>query len=104
MGDHVRSVHVNITFRNTGSTEPLKEYATEKLTNCIKKFAHQDTEAHLVLSVEKNRQIAEVSFHMDGADFAGKEESSDLYVSIDSLTSSLGKQLRKHKERLTKHH
>jgi putative sigma-54 modulation protein len=104
MGESNSSVHLNITFRNTESTEPLKEYATEKIAGCVRKFAHQDTEAHLVLSVEKKRHIAEVTFHMDGADFVGKEESSDLYASIDSLVNSLSQQLRKHKERITSHH
>jgi len=104
MTENHKAVHVSLTFRNTEATEPLKTYVSEKFTHCIKKFAHQDTEAHVVLTVEKNRHIAEISFHMDGADFKGKEESADLYASIDALVGSLTQQLRKHKERLTSHH
>lgn len=101
---NTRSVSVNITFRNTQGTDPLKAHVTEKLSNVIKKFVHHDTEAHAVLTVEKNRQIAEVSFQADGHSFACKEESSDLYASIDMLAKSIGSQLRKHKEKLTNHH
>lgn len=97
-------VNINITFKNTDSTDAIKSYTTEKVANCLKKFVHQNTEAHVVLKVERNRHIAEVSLHSDGHDFACKESSEDLYASIDALVAALAHQLRKHKERLTKHH
>lgn len=99
-----RLINVSITFLHTDPTDPLKTYATEKVTNCVQKFVHQDTEAHVVLKVEKNRHIAEVAIHCDGADFSVKEECGDLYASIDKMVDVLASQLRKHKEKLTKHH
>ena len=97
-------IKVNITFRNTDSTEALKTYASDKITHCLKKYVHHDTEAHVVLKVEKNRQMAEVTFRTDGADFIAKEETSDLYTAIDLLIDSLTHQLRKHKDKITTHH
>ena len=97
-------VRVNITFRNTEATEPLKNYATEKITHCLKKFVHHDTEAHMVLKVEKNRHIAEVTFNTDGGNFHNSEESNNLYASIDALAHAVSNQLRRHKEKITKHH
>jgi putative sigma-54 modulation protein len=99
-----RVVNLHINFRNTDPTEALKTYATEKITNCLKKFIHNDVEAHLVLLIEKNRHQAEISFNVDGASFSCKEESDDLYVSIDQLITALSNQLRKHKEKRTSHH
>lgn len=104
MADNSKIVKVNITFRNTDATDALKSYATDKLSHCLHKFVHQNTEAHVVLKVEKNSQIAEVTFHADGADFHAKETSGDLYASIDALVDTLTQQLRKNKEKLTKHH
>lgn len=98
------NINIHITFRNTQATEAIKKHAEDKLEHCLQKFVHHDTEAHVVLSVEKNRQIAEINFRRDGADFHCKEESGDLYGSIDMLCDSLSKQLRKHKERITSHH
>ena len=97
-------VKINITFRNTEPTDALTKYAEEKIGRCLSKFAHSDTEAHVVLRVEKNRQIAEVSFRTDRTDISGSEESSDLYSAIDLLVDSLTQQLRKYKERLVDHH
>ena len=103
MADDAKLINVNITFRNTASTDALKQYAVEKLTNCLRKFVHQDTDVTFVLSVEKNRQIAEATFYTDGSPFNVKHESGDLYASIDGLCDSLTQQLRKNKEKLTDH-
>jgi putative sigma-54 modulation protein len=104
MSDAKKAVHVNIAFLNLDSSEALKQYATDKVSNCVRKFAHQDTEAHVVLKVEKTRQIAELSMHLYGHDFVVKEESQNLYASIDMLADSLTTQLRKQKEKVTSHH
>ena len=103
-GNKNAAVRVTVAFRNIESTDALREYVTDKLTNLLKKFIHQDTEAHVTLKVEKLQQIAEVSFHCDGADFHGKEQSESLYAAIDALVDSLSQQLRKHKERMVSHH
>jgi putative sigma-54 modulation protein len=97
-------VQVNITFRNTEATDALRKYASEKIAHCLQKFVHHDTEAHLVLRVEKNRQIAEITVHVDGAAINAKEEGDKLYTAIDNLVDTLQQQLRKNKERITDHH
>lgn len=99
----MRLVTLNLTFKQTEGTEPIRTYAEEKIVPTIKKFIHHDTEAHMVLKVEKTRHLAEISFHVDGHDFACHAESSDMYTSIDKLSSTLAEQLRRHKEKLTKH-
>ena len=104
MTDTTKIVRTNITFRNLEATDALRTYASDKITNCLKKFVHQNTEAHIVLKVEKKSQIAEVSFRADGTDFAAKEDRDDLYAAIDALVDTVMQQLRKHKERLTSHH
>lgn len=97
-------INVSITFRNLDAIDSLKNYATEKLKHCLSKFVHNDTEAHVTLKVEKNRQIAEATFHSGGADFHASEESDNMYASIDRLNDALAEQLRRHKDRVTSHH
>ncbi|MDZ4785228.1 MAG: ribosome-associated translation inhibitor RaiA [bacterium] len=93
-----------MTFRNTEGTESIKNFVTEKVTHTLQKFVHHDTDVHVVLTVEKNCQIAEISFNTDGNYFVSKEETKDLYTSIDSAINTLSGQLRKHKEKLTNKH
>ena len=97
-------VNVNIAFRNIEPTEPLKECANDKISHCLQKYVHHDTEAHIVLKVEKTRQIAELSFRTDGADFIATEESTDMYATIDKLVDNISRQLSKHKSKMTSHH
>ena len=97
-------VQVNITFRNLDATDALRTYGTEKVTHCLQKFIHEDTEAHLVMRVEKTRQIADITLHVDGSTINASEESDSLYAAIDALVDNLTQQLRKKKEKLTKHH
>lgn len=104
MTDQQRIVNVNITFKNTDATDALKNYATDKITGCLHKFLHQDTEVYVVLRVEKKRQIAEITLNCFGTNIKNSEESDDLYKSIDLLVDSLTNQLRRQKERLTKRH
>lgn len=104
MTNNPKNVAVNITFRNTEATDALKQYASEKVTHTLQKFAHQDTQAHVVLSVERDRHIAEVSFNTNGNFFTSKEETPDLYSSIDAVMNALSQQLRKHKEKMKSHH
>lgn len=101
---HNHIVNLNLTFRNTEATDPLKTYAEEKIVGCVRKFVHQDVEVHSVLRVEKNHQIAEASFNADGVSFHAKEESADLYSAIDALVDSLTQQLRKNKDKVTSKH
>jgi putative sigma-54 modulation protein len=98
------SVRCSVSFKHLDATESLKSYITEKLEVNLKKFVHHDVDVHAILAVEKNRQIAEAKFHVDGADFFSKEERDDLYVAIDAVVANLVQQLRKHRERLKSHH
>ena len=104
MSDQPRIISTNVTFRNMEGSDALKHYVTEKVSHCLRKFARQDLEVNIVLSVEKIRQIAEVTFNHDGNMINNSEESDDMYKSIDNLVDSLTNQLRKHKEKATKRH
>lgn len=97
-------LQLNISFKNIDATEPIKKYASEKLSHAIGKFLHQNAEGHLVLKVEKARQLAELNLHANGAHFNASEESEDLYKTLDNLADAIAAQLRKHKEKLTNHH
>ncbi len=97
-------IQIQVTFKNIEATDAIKSYAAEKISHCLEKFVRQETDVHIVLLVEKTRHIAEVSFRTDGSNFNAREESADMYSSIDALVDNLGKQLRKHKEKLTSHH
>jgi putative sigma-54 modulation protein len=74
-------MQVSVTFRKIDASDTLRNYAEEKL-NRIKKYVEDPIEAHVVLSVEKFRHIAEVSINANGLRINGQEETGDLYSAI----------------------
>ena len=104
MTNNQSDLSVTVTFRGMDPSDPIRTYAEDKLSKPLLKFIHQDTNAHVVLKVEKHRHVAEVAFHWRGKEVSAKVESEDMYKAIDLLEDSIGQQLRKLKEKLTEHH
>jgi putative sigma-54 modulation protein len=91
-------MQINITAKHLKLTDAIDSYVKQKISKAGKFFDGDAVRAHVILSVEKNRQITEVTFYIEGKAFRTKEESEDLYSSIDLTIDKLSKQLRKQKE------
>jgi len=91
-------MQINITARHLKLTSSIDSYVRKKIAKSAKFFDGDDVWAHVILSVEKSRQITEVNFHVGKLTFRAKEQSPDLYASIDITMDKLEKQLRKQKE------
>jgi putative sigma-54 modulation protein len=91
-------MQINITARHLKLTAAIDSYVRKKISKSEKFFTGDAVRAHIILSVEKSRQITEIIFHVGKSSFRAKEQSSDLYASIDLAADKLEKQLRKQKE------
>lgn len=60
---------------------------------------NHDTDAQIVLLVEKRDHVAEVIVHSKGHDVTAKATTGDLYSAIDKVVDTIDGQLRKQKER-----
>ncbi len=63
----------------------------------LEKFFTEDTEVHVTLSVEKDRQKIEVTIPVKGNIIRSEQVSSDMYVSIDLVEEIIERQLKKNK-------
>ena len=95
-------MQVSITGHHLAMTDPLKNYVKEKLHRVERHFDNI-SQAHVVLSVEKMRQIAEAKLHVQGGEVFANSESEDMYAAIDGLIDKLDRQVIKHKEKKAKH-
>lgn len=91
-------MQINVTFRQIEPSEALKYYAEEKISR-IKKYLEEPIEAHVVLKVEKFRHIAEVSILANGMRINAKEETEDMYSTIDLVADTIEGQVRKGKDK-----
>lgn len=88
-----------ITGRNIEVTEGLKAAVQEKIGK-LEKYFTQDTEVHVTLSVEKDRQKIEVTIPVKGTIIRSEQVSSDMYVSIDLVEEIIERQLKKYKNKI----
>ncbi len=96
-------MQLNLTGHHIDLTDALRAYAEEKLGK-LERFFDKVGNVHVVLSVEKNRQKAEATMHVNGADLFANAEDENMYAAIDALSDKLHRQLKKHKEKTTSHH
>jgi putative sigma-54 modulation protein len=95
-------MNINITGHHVEVTPALRDYVTGKVDRVIRHF-DQVTSVHVVLSVEKLRQKAEITLHVKGKDIYADADDADLYAAIDALADKLDRQVLKHKEKASNH-
>ena len=88
-----------ITGRNIDVTEGLRTAVEEKIGK-LERYFTKDTEIHVTLSVEKERQKIEVTIPVKGNIIRSEQTSTDMYVSIDLVEEVIERQLRKYKNKL----
>ena len=89
---------ITVTFRHVEPAESLKEYAEEKLSK-IDKYFDYPTEAHIVLSAEKFRRIADISLNVNGAVIKAEEETEDMYSAIDQVMDKIEVQVKRYRDK-----
>ena len=88
-----------ITGRNIDVTPGVKSAVEDKIGK-LEKYFTPDTEVHVTLSVEKDRQKIEVTIPVKGTVIRSEQISSDMYVSIDLVEEIIERQLKKYKNKL----
>lgn len=88
-----------IIGRKIDITEGLKSAVQEKLGK-LERYFTPETEIHVTLSVEKDRQKIEVTIPVKGNIIRSEQVSSDMYVSIDLVEEVIERQLRKYKTKI----
>jgi len=91
-------VNISVTFRHMEASQPLRNYAVEKLGK-LRKILDRPLEAHVMLSVEKFRHIAEVFVIGQGITIKAFESTDDLYSAIDLVCDKVERQLKKYREK-----
>ena len=96
-------MQVNVTGQHLEITDSLRDYITTKLAK-LERHIDTVTHIHAILSVEKQRQKAEATIHINGANLFAAAEDENMYTAIDALIDKLDRQVKKHKEKRSDHH
>lgn len=88
-----------IVGKNIEVTPGLRSAIEEKIGK-LERYFNPETEAHVTLSVEKERQKIEVTIPVKGSIIRSEQVSNDMYVSIDLVEEIIERQLKKYKNKL----
>ncbi len=91
-------MNINIRGENLEVTGALREYVEKKLSR-LERYLDipPESDAHVTLRVQKDRQNVEVTIPLRGAVLRAEEKNPDMYASIDLVVDKLEGQIRKHK-------
>ncbi|MGN0243821.1 MAG: ribosome hibernation-promoting factor, HPF/YfiA family [Lachnospiraceae bacterium] len=92
-----------ISGKNIEITEGIRNTIYSKMDK-LERYFTPDTEVHVTLSVEKERQKVEVTIPMKGSIIRAEEVSPDMYASIDMILDVIERQLRKYKNKIVQKH
>jgi putative sigma-54 modulation protein len=93
------NMKISVTFRNSEGEEWQKEYAEERLKK-LKRYIDNPVDAHVILSMEKFRNTAEINLMANGLSINSKEEEKDMHLAIDNAIEKIERQLKKRKEKI----
>ena len=88
-----------IIGKNIEVTPGLRSAVEDKIGK-LEKYFTQETEVHVTLSVEKDRQKIEVTIPVKGKIIRSEQVSNDMYVSIDLVEEIIERQLKKYKNKI----
>jgi len=77
-------------------TPAIRSYVQSKIERVARHFDHV-IDAHVILSVGKLKQKAEVTIRVRGKDLHCESEEDDLYAAIDLMIDKLDRQVLRHK-------
>lgn len=92
---------VTVIAKNIDITVALKEMVDRKLKK-LDRYFDSSVEARATLSVQKNRQIVEVTIPFNGVILRVEEATDDMYKSIDIVQEKIERQIRKQRTKLSR--
>ena len=89
-----------IVGKNIDVTPGLRSAVEDKIGK-LERYFSKETEVHVTLSTQKDRQKIEVTIPVKGNIIRSEQVSNDMYVSIDLVEEIIERQLKKYKNKIT---
>jgi putative sigma-54 modulation protein len=86
-------MRINVKFRNLESSEGIKNYASEKVSR-LQKYLRAPLDAEMTISLERFVHCVDLIVTAGGLRYAAREESENMYTSIDMVMDKIDRQVR----------
>ena len=91
-------MNLNVSGHHLEVTPAIRDYVRAKIERVTRHF-DQVIDAHVILTVDKLRQKAEVTLHVRGKELHCESDDEDLYAAIDLLADKLDRQVLRYKDK-----
>ena len=91
-------MNLTVTGRNFEITDAIKKYLKKRIAKTRDRL-YDNANIHFSFYVDKNRHMAEATVKQKGFTTRAKDETRNLYITVDNVLDKVEKQLRKHKNR-----
>ena len=91
-------MNLTVTGRNFEITDAIKKFLKKRIAKKWDRL-YDNANIHFSFYVDKNRHMAEATVKQNGLTTRAKDETRDLYLTVDNVLGKVEKQLRKHKSR-----
>jgi putative sigma-54 modulation protein len=95
-------MEIIVKGRGIAVTDSLKGYVEKKLVVC-ERYLEEPIEINVILSVERYMHVAEGIVNAKKFFTTAKEETDNMYISVDRIAEKLTRQMKKHKEKIQNH-
>ena len=96
-------MQISFSGKHIDITDALKEYAISKLKK-LNRFYKGPMSVEVLMNVEHERQIVEITTHVKGMILRVEESSNDMYASIDSAVDKLEARIKRYKDKIRNKH
>lgn len=93
---------INVTGRNVQVTEPMKNYAVEKISK-IERFSHRIIDVVVTMDIQKLDHRVDIVLKVDHVKIKSSAVTNDMYASVDLAVDRLLERLRRYKTRINDH-
>lgn len=93
---------IHVTGRNVQVTEPMKDYAIEKISK-IERFSNRIIDVLVTMDIQKMEHRCDIVMKVGHILIKSHGVSDDMYVSIDMAIDKIRRQLLKYKDRIQDH-
>jgi len=96
-------MNINITARHAEISEEMKAHVHAKLSSVLDDYPNIE-HVHVILDIQKFRHSIEVVVQAKRhKHIEARDESDDMYCSIDRVADKLNRQLRRDREKVVDH-
>lgn len=95
-------MQIVVKGKNVEITPALRAYAEKRVGKMERYFEEPDVTAQVMMRVERELHVVEVTLQVGGLLLRGEERTGDMYASVDGVLEKLERQIRKYKTRINR--